>query len=201
MVGFSIRWLWIGSLVVGVGVATAPAVYGAPAAKRPELGAVKQAVNDFFAAQEDHQPGDIISQEQVKSVLAEIAKLGWKPADAEEIVKKTPAESEPLVKVLRSKEGKKLMRKTANYSLVYDRLDRTAKLPGGVDLLETLPKLPDGAKYLQTKPTPGFKNLAQLLPKQANGKSPKGVDYDKPTGRIYTIKQLIAALEQSYSKK
>lgn len=201
--GLATCWLASGALAAApasraaaaAGEASAPRATGP---EKPEFREIKQAVADYFARQNDHQPGDIICQSQVRALLADLQRLGWKPADAEEILAKVPGDAEPLVRVLKTRDGKKLIRKTADYSLVYDRLDRTSQLPGGPALLQSLPKLPDGAKYLQTRPTPGFKNLAQLLPKQANGKSPRGVDFDKPTGRIYTVAQLMSALEQSY---
>jgi len=192
---------WPAGVLAAPGKANSKPAASSSKTKRPAWNSVKKVVHDFFAAQPDQHEADLISQQQARAALAEVEQLGWKPADAEEILKKVPSESEAMLRVLRSKNGKKLIRQTGSYSLVYDRLDRTAKLPGGVALLETITTLPDGAKYLKTKQKPGFKNLAQLLPKQANGKSPAGVDYDKPTGRIYTAKQFIAALEQSYLRK
>ena len=190
----------IAALALSFGEAAALAAPPASKAGRPAWSDVKKTVSDFFAAQPGFDPASLITQEQAKAALDAVEKLGWKPKDGDEILKKIPSASDPLVRTLSTPSGKKLLRQTSSYSLVYDRLDRTIQLPGGPALLETITKLPDGAKYLQTKPTPGFKNLAQLLPKRANGQSPAGVDYDKPTGRIYTLAQLLTALEASYKK-
>ena len=146
----------------------------------PTFTAVREVVDRHFAEMPDFTPGDIISQGDLKPIFPESKKIGWNVRDEKELVSRVVDDQNFIVQLLRFKSGRKYMRKIS----VYDPMDRASQLRGGKRLLRDLLKLPDGHEYLQVKPTPGFRNLAQLLPKNISGKSPKGIDYDKPTGTI-----------------
>src|SRR5262245_27011324 len=96
--------VWVGTVIAisfwsgGATAAEAPSK-----TKRPDWPIIEQTVNEYFAAQPDHHAADIISQDQVKAILTATEQLGWKPADADEIVKATPGNHEALVRVFRTK--------------------------------------------------------------------------------------------------
>jgi hypothetical protein len=107
-----------------------------------------------------------------------------------------PGEADPLVKRLRSKEGKKFMRQAARYPQAYDRLDHLERLPDGQRILKQLIEGPDGYKLIEYLATaPGGKNMGQML-----SSTPKGKKFNESTGRIYTQEQLLTRLKQSYAK-
>ena len=90
------------------------------------------------------------------------------------------------------------MRRVSGYKLIYDRLDRIAHESGGQRLIRDLIKLPDGARYARWSPGRGVPGLVDFLPKNRSGKTRTVKDYTKPTGKIYTQKQLLERLEESY---
>ena len=166
----------------------------------PPFAKVREVVQRHFATLPDYRPGDIIAQGDVGPIFKQLRILGWSVTDHKGILRRVPKDGEYLVRQLRTGPGRKFMAQVSGYSLVYDRMERTIRLKGGQQLIHDVIRLPDGHKYLQVKPTPGFKNLAELLPKTASGKPPKGKDYDKPTGRIYTVRTLLQMLQQSYER-
>ena len=198
------RTLWISGLTLALAVGWLSMATAEPKKKKkkkplPTFTAVRNVVDRHFAEMPDFRPGDIISQGDLKPIFPELKKIGWKVRDEKELVSRVADDQNFVVQLLRSKSGRKYMRKVSAYDLVYDRMDRTAQLRGGKRLLSDLLKLPDGHEYLQVKPTPGFRNLAQLLPKNISGRSPKGIDYDKPTGTIYTLDVFLEQLQQSHA--
>ena len=88
------------------------------------------------------------------------------------------------------------MRNVREYPMVYDRMDRLTGLANGRKMLQEMIKLPDGHKVMLklTQKTDG-KETDPLLSRLR-----KGANFDKPTGRIYTVEYLLAALKNSYDK-
>jgi hypothetical protein len=102
-----------------------------------------------------------------------------------------------LAKQLRSKKGKLFMRNVAKHPDGFDRIDRLRRMPGGEKQLAELIQSPEGFKmveYMTT--TPGGKNLGKQLAKGKNG-----ANFNEPTGRLYTEKQLIERLKQLHLLK
>lgn len=157
---------------------------------------IEQVTKAFFAKLPDRQPGDIVSQADVKQLLKALNSKGWQVPGEAQLLDKVPSDGELLVRTLRSPEGLKFMRKVSGNALIYDRLDRISRESGGPQLISGLIKLPDGEKYSNTKLPRGVPNLLDLLPKNASGKTRTIKDYDKPTGRIYTVDQLVEQLRE-----
>ncbi len=189
----SCRALLVSCLALATFVSVAAAAHGAEN-KMPSAAKVRELMAQHFAGQADLEPGDLISRGTVRPLLEALTKAGWK-LDRDAVLNRMLDDSDPVVRAFSSRSGKAFMRKVSGIPLVYDRLDRLARLPGGTELIDTIIKLPDGVKYLEPQPTPGLKNLAQLLPKQANGRTPAGVDFDKPTGKLYTAPAVQIELE------
>lgn len=90
------------------------------------------------------------------------------------------------------------MRTVSGLPLAYDRLDRLARLPLGKQTIHDMIHKAGGAelvKYLTT--AKGGKELGKML---ARAPKPKGHDFNKPTGRIYTVDQLLDRLETNYKQ-
>jgi hypothetical protein len=88
------------------------------------------------------------------------------------------------------------MRKIADQPGTYSRIDRLSTIPRGQQTIRDLVRMKDGDKlvdYMAT--TKGGRNMGGML-SGARG----GVDLNKPTGRIYTADDLIAAIKAAIAK-
>jgi hypothetical protein len=183
--------------VVGLGLlSSCPAGYGAEKTTRlPPFAKVKAAVEKHFAAQPDYQPGDIISQSEVASLLSELANIGFVVPDRKDILDKVPGDDDFLVTNLRTTAGRKFMGRMSNCAAGYDRLERLAVLPHGQQTIIDLIRGPGGedmVKYMTQ--TPGGKAMGRQL---AN--APGGEGFNDPTGRLYTAQALLTRLQRSYA--
>jgi hypothetical protein len=180
-----------------VGEAT-PCTAAAP--KFPTMSVVKASFERQFAARKDYEPGDVISQGDVAPLFAQLLAKGWDIAEGDEILKLVSSDQTFFVVQLRTREGRKFMRKAKGQALVYDRLDRLSRMKGGQKLIASITTIPKGDQLMHAKPTPGLRDLTQLLPKGKNGKTPVDKDFGKPTGLIYTQDVLWEYIKASYDK-
>ena len=161
----------------------------------PSLAQVQTVVNRHFARVPDYRPGDIIAQSDVEPLFAQLARLGWSVADRKAILAAVLADDDFLVASLRTKSGRKFMRRIAGYPEAYDRLDRLARLPCGKHAVRRLIGGPDGYKMIEYMTTTrGGIELGKQL-----SNTPKGKDFNKPTGRLYTAELLLERLKKSYA--
>ena len=181
------------------GLAVAWAGHGAGGAAEseplPTFADVTETVRRHFETMPDYQPGDIIARSQVEPLFTQLKRMGWTVADRKSILNNVPADNAYLVRQLRTRPGRKVMRRIAKYPHAYDRLDRLSRLPHGKQTVHDLIHKVGGhemIKYLTT--APGGIKMGKML-----SKAPKGRDFNKPTGRIYTVKMLLARLNQSYA--
>jgi hypothetical protein len=183
-------------LALGIALFSATA-FAAPPVKRgvADWKQVAQTVDAYFAKTRGRQPMDIITRNEVSPLFDQLAKQGWQVAERKEILDRVPADNEFMVKQLRSQKGRAFMRQISQYPGGYDSLDRLSKLPQGKNTVEALIKGPDGFKMLQyMDTTQGGLNLEKQL-----AHTPKGKDFTKPTGRIYTVGELKWALRNAYA--
>ena len=85
-------------------------------------------------------------------------------------------------------------RRLARHPAGYSRFERLSTIAGGQALIRDLMHRQDGhllIEYLAT--TEGGRNMGRMAAATRHG-----VDLNKPTGRIYTEADLIAALEKLY---
>lgn len=164
-------------------------------------GAVVETVKLQLATRHGYLPGDLITRGDVEPVFKKLHTLGWDVADREQLLKLVLEDGHFLAKQLRSAPGLKFARGVAREQLVFDRLDRLSNMPGGERLIHDMIRLPNGQSFMARRPTPGFTDLTILLPKQANGKTPRDKDFNKPTGKIYTESDLVKALEKSWQAR
>ena len=82
----------------------------------------------------------------------------------------------------------------AKYPDAYDRLDRLSRLPYGRQTVHDLIQRPGGEKMTQYMSTAsGGKEIGK---KFAN--APGATDFNKSTGRIYTVAMLLGQLQEQY---
>ncbi len=188
----------IGLLVVCLTVATSMAdfVVAAQRSQPPGDRAVAKVVDEFFSSQPGYQKGDLITQSQIEKVVAKLVSEGVTFKDPGSVVKLGLADDSFLVRELSTPNGKRFMRKIAPRAGAYSHLDRLSTIPRGETTVRELIRQKDGDKmidYLAT--TKGGKNMGGMIA-QARG----GVDLNKPTGRIYTADDLVAALKGAIAK-
>jgi hypothetical protein len=160
----------------------------------PKFEKIEAAVWQYFQSQPNFQASMLITKEQVEPLLGGLANMGFNLSDTKSILDKLPVEDEFLVKELYSPAGRKFMQSIAKYPDAYDRLDRLSRLPHGKQTIRDLVKGPDGYKMIQyMTTTPGGKEMGKML-----SNAPLGANFNKPTGRIYTVPMLLTQLEDQY---
>jgi hypothetical protein len=183
-------------LSVAVAIYMAEFVLAAPRPHALDDRAVAKVVEEFFVSQPDYQRDDLITRSQIEKVVAKLVSDGVKISDPGSIAKRGLADDSFLVRELSTPSGKRFMRKISTRSGGYSHLDRLSTSPRGESIVRDLMRTKDGDKmieYLAT--TKGGKNMGSMMA-QARG----GVDLNKPTGRIYTADDLMAALNDAMAK-
>jgi hypothetical protein len=181
---------------VSLAIYLADFTFAASRPKAPDDRAVAKVIDAFFASQPGYRNGDLISRSQVEKVIATLTSNGVKISDPESVTKRVLADDSFLVRELSTANGQRFMRKIASRSGAYSLLDRLSTIPHGQSLIRDLMRQKDGDKmieYLAT--TKGGKNMGGMMA-QVRG----GVDLNKPTGRIYTEDELVAALKGAIAK-
>ena len=167
----------------------------APAPTPPPFDTIRNAVEEHFAAKRDYRPGDLITQSDVQAALSAVAQVGWNVPKQKELLELTLADDDFLVQELRTKDGKKIFDRVAKFPGALDKLDRIREMPKGkyafktlihkthnsVQLIEEITTTPQGARFAQ--------DIAKF---------DSSADFNKPTGRIYRVNELLAALEFIY---
>jgi hypothetical protein len=166
----------------------------------PEMVEVQRAIDAGKASLRGIPTRALISRTEAEVIFQHLEAAGWKVADKNEILSTLLPAGSPLVATLRSPRGREFDAQVAGYELIYDRLDRISREPGGERLLRDLVKLPDAARYAKQVTKPGVPDLVGLLPKDRSGKTRRVEDYDKPTKKIYTLEQLEKRIRESYDR-
>jgi len=161
----------------------------------PSFDKVTKTVLKNFKKQNAGDPEAIISQSQVRPIFGQLKRLGWIVAEEKQILEAVPSDSDFVVRQLRTPAGEKFMRQAGSFPEAYDRLDRLSRLPHGQQTVRDLIRGPDGYKMIQYMTTSrGGVELGKMLSKDPGGKG-----FNQPTGRIYTVKMLLARLKTEYA--
>jgi hypothetical protein len=160
---------------------------------------LRPVVEKHFAQQKGRVASDVLVASEAKASLDELDRNGWKPKESAKLLARVCQDSDFLVSELRTTEGRKFLSATSGEAHVYDRLDRLTKHSGGQKLVSSVIRLPNGPSFMRPKPTPGFGTLMDLLPKGASGKTPVDPQFNKPTGKIYTVAQWVKELETAHT--
>ena len=162
----------------------------------PDFDKVKNLVQWHFESRRDRSPGDILSRSNVEPILKQLLLIGWFIRDRKSILNRVPRDDAYLVRLLRTTAGKKFMHNVREYPMVYDRMDRLIGLAQGREVLQEMIRMPDGHKL-----------MLKLTQKNDNDKTDPllarvrvGPRFNKPTGRIYTVDYLLAALKKSHER-
>jgi hypothetical protein len=163
----------------------------------PPFDRIESAVQRHFAGLDYYRPGDLISRSDVADALDYVGDVGWDVPDRAELEGRVLADNAFIVQKLRTKDGMKFMSQIASLPGGYGRLDRLSAISGGRKLIHTLIHDRGGAElieYLST--TKEGSNLSGTL-----AGTKKGSKLNKPTGRIYTVEDLVEALSMLYKEQ
>jgi len=164
---------------------------------RPTFKVVRATVEEYFAKIADYAPGRLIVRGEVEGAFKQLQRVGWPVPRAQQLLQQVPTEGEEWVQTLRTPEGRKFMDQITRFPSAYDRLDRWSRLNGGMREIRATIRGPDGYKLIEYMTTaPGGKNMGEML-----SKAPGGDDFNKPTGRVYTVEALLGRLEQLYAEE
>jgi hypothetical protein len=192
----TITWTIGLGLLIATGAAGQTRARPVAEAKRPlpHWSEVEQIVKHSLASRYGYKPGDIIAKSDVQKGLAKLDAHGWKVADAEKVLKATPADDEFIVQRLRAPEGWNFMRHVATYPEGYDRVDRLLHMPRGPAMVADLITNPTGYQLFQYMTTdPGGVEMGRMLERIPDGKG-----FNNSTHRLYTEERLLARLHKSY---
>jgi len=165
-----------------------------PSGPMPEFSAIRQSLIQYFQKRPGYHKGGILAQSDVEPLAGRLAALGWLPPDWASIAARVPADDSFLVQELRTPAGRKFAARIAPLPLGYDRVDRLSRLADGQKTVRTLVQGPDGYKLIEYMTTSrGGKNLGRQL-----AHVPRGEEFNKPTGQVYTLDHLLAELKTRY---
>jgi hypothetical protein len=136
----------------------------------------------------------LLSQGQVSAALDAVGNAGWDVPERDAILDRALPDGSFLVKELATPAGRKFMRRLSRHPGAYLRLDRLSTIAGGQQIIRDLARQKDGDKLIEYLATTAG---GQSLGRMAAG-ARHGTDLNKPTGRIYTADDLLAALEKAY---
>ena len=184
-------------LLAGVALAILMVDFAAAAPRpgKPDIGAVTRAVQRYFAAVPNYQPGDLITRDQIKEVLSKLNDAGVTVPGAAQITEMGLANDSFIVRALSTPDGQQFMRKLAKNPGTFPHLDRLSRIPNGEQIIRGLIRDPGGdtlIEYMAT--TKGGHNLGAMMAQVPGG------DLNKPTGRIYTAADLEATLTAALLK-
>jgi hypothetical protein len=159
--------------------------------------AITHAVEVWFAAQPGFKSGDLITRDQVETVLKKLEDAGIHVPDAKSIAERSLANDSFLIRELTTPSGRKFMRRLASKPGAFSHLDRLSTIPRGEKLIRDLIRDKGGDKlieYLAT--TKGGHKMGSMM-----AAVPGGGNLNNPTGRIYTVADFESALQSSLAKK
>lgn len=190
------RWLTC-AMTAGLLLAAAAPAGAEPDASGPlpDWETLHEVVVQTLAESPDYRNGDLLARGDVSRVCDALRRAGWEPSLRTALLNDALPDSHMLVQQLRTPEGRRLMRHVAAIPRGYDRLERLVRLPEGRKTLAGLIRGPDGHKFLAyLAQSPQGENLGRTL-----SRLPAGADFNKPTGRIYTQRDLLQRLHQVHA--
>ncbi len=163
----------------------------------PSFQVVQGVVERHFLTETEYRPGDIITRSQVEAVLVAVDALGWKVPSRDSLMKETLPDRAFLPRSLRTEKGREFMEHIKDDPGAYDRLDRLAMMPQGRETVLALIRGPEGWKMIDYMTrTQGGKNLGLQL-----SNAPSGHNFNKATGRIYTVDDLLRRLRTLHDQE
>ena len=163
--------------------------------RTPDIGSVTRAVEAHFASQSGYQLGDLIQRSQIEQVLTKLSDAGAPVPGADKIAERGLADDSFLITQLASDDGQRFMRRLARIPDAFAYLDRLSTISRGEQMVRDLIHDKGGDKLIEyMATTKGGQKLGRMMTAV-----PDGSDLNKPTGRIYTVADLVAALKTAYA--
>jgi len=181
------------SRTIGLSGSRSTARSNAAASDRPAWPVIEKAIRGKQPQEKGYQPGDLITRQEGTAILKELKRIKWPITPDTQITDRMLPKNDEMLRLLRSKRGLDFMRNISRFPGGYDRLDKMRGLPDGSKRLREIVTEPGGSKlieYLAT--TRGGRNMGRQLSRGGQR------DFNAPTNRIYTIDDLIAALQTIY---
>jgi hypothetical protein len=170
-------------------------VAAAPPKKAPDPAVVTRAVQAYFASRPDYQPGDLITRSQIERLLTKLDEAGATVPDSDKVAERGLDDGSFIARELTTASGKRFMRRLARNPSTFAHLDRLSSIPRGEKLIRDLMHDKDGDKlieYLAT--TKGGQKMGSMM-----SAVPGGRDLNKQTDRIYTVADLVTAINAAYA--
>jgi hypothetical protein len=186
----------LGSIVLygtTLSLAAQQAVPASPAAD-DGFAKIEKLVWQHFDSVEGFRQTDLIVREDVEPLVKKLATAGFTLKKPDDLLKLLLTKNDFLYTELYTNAGRKFMQRIAAYPDGYDRLDRLSRLPRGMQTVRDLVRGPGGEKMIQYMATSaGGKSLGTQL-----SQAPNGANFNAPTGRIYTVQNLLDYLEEQF---
>jgi hypothetical protein len=177
------------------------------AAEKQAAPSLPSSANDFlnieklvwrhFESRENFRPTDLIVREDVEALPKQFAAAGLVLKRPDDLLKRLLSKSDFLYGELYSPAGRQFMQRIAVCPDGYDRLDRLSRLPRGRQTVHDLIQGPGGEKMIEYMTTAtGGKELGKML-----SQDPNGGNFNAPTGRLYTVNDLLDYLKEQYEAR
>src|SRR5262249_15424717 len=135
-------------------------------------------------------PQDMVSQSQAKAAVDVLLKNGWQLPKGEGAMKLVLQDGDYLIRQSKSPAGRAFFRRVATMHNGFDRVDRIRSMPMGEQRIAELIRGPDGYKMIDyLADTSWGKNMGRQL-----FRAPHGADFNKATGRLYSVEEFIPAV-------
>ncbi len=196
MIRFVSRAFFFGTVVFCGTASPAAAQQAAPASKPAADDFVKfeKLVWQYFDSLDNFRQTDLIAREDVEPLLKKLAAAGLVVKKPDDLLNLLLTKNDFLYVELHTSAGRKFMRRIASYPDGYDRLDRLRRLPRGMQTVRDLIRGPGGERMIEYMTTAaGGKALGKQL-----SQDPNGANFNAPTGRIYTVRNLLDYLKEQY---
>ena len=146
----------------------------------------------------DFHPDGLLTRGQATRAVAMLEAKGWTTDKKDDLLKRTLPDDDILVRQLNDPAGKKFLEKIGKVDGSIDRVDRLARMPQGeTNINDLIRKVPNGHEWITSMlNTPHGRRMAQRL-ESAKG----GADFNEPTGRIYTVRDFVDALDGHLVRK
>ncbi|MCC6126829.1 MAG: hypothetical protein IT426_17840 [Pirellulales bacterium] len=162
-----------------------------------EFAKFEKLVWKHFQSQADFRPTDLIAREDVEPLIKQLSTAGLALKKPDDLLKLLLSKNDFLYVELNTNAGRKFMRRIAAYQDGYDRLDRLSRMPRGKQTVSDLIRGPGGEKMIEYMTSAaGGKELGKQL-----SQAPNGADFNAPTGRIYTARDLLDYLKKQYGSQ
>lgn len=152
----------------------------------PTIQDVQKLFESHLAAKPGYHPGDLITQSDVAPVLRRLEQLGFSIRQKQQGVEPLLPEGHPLVQLLRTPAGTKLMRRMQPYGVAYDRMERLLHFRAGQEIV---------MKIIETQ---NIEAVAALCTTETADRlevqfvtEPSCRNFSSLSGRAYTLEQYL----------